>query len=308
MKRILLCTGEEESFDNELLMFRSYNNEMKIEHIAMFKNNSKLNKIFRNLGEFFVKKAINDILKEKIDGYDVIIFFECVVKNKAIKIIRENNPNLRIIIYFRNQFSYSKKRNLSLKFLKKYDCEFWSYNKKDCENLNFKYNSQFWNINYYKKIEKKSSILYNFCFLGRVKGREKELIELEKFSKQSNKENFFYLVPKTEYNFDKNISDKYMSYVDYLNIAQKSLCIVDLVSSKNYGLTLRPLEAQFLKKKLITNYKDIEKYDFYDKNNIFILGKDSIQLLQNFLETAYIENFKDLDKYNFDSWIFNFFK
>lgn len=308
MKKILLCTGEEKLFDEDLIMFKSNIKDIEIKHIHMFKNDTIINKIFRNLGGLFIKESLNPILKLKKNDYDVMIFFECIVKNSAIKFIRKNNPNTRIIIYFRNPFSYSKRRNVSLRYLEKLNCEFWSYNRNDCQKIGFKYNSQFWNTNYLKEINRNSKNIYDFCFLGRVKNREKELVKLEEFSQKNNRENYFYLVPKTKFSFDKNIFNKYMSYVDYLNIIDKSKCVVDFVSKKNYGLTLRPLEAQFLKKKLITNYKEIKYYDFYCKENIFILGEDKFDTLKNFINDSYIEINQKIQKYDFDSWILNFFK
>ena len=73
------------------------------------------------------------------------------------------------------------------------------------------------------------------------------------------------------------------------------------------GLTLRVLEALFYSKKLITNNKNIKKYDFYNPNNIFIWGVDDEKNLLNFINSDYItieENI--LNRYSYDSWINRF--
>lgn len=309
MKKILLCTGEENAFDQNMTMFKCNDDNYQIDLVKMFSSEKKIDKVKRNLGKFFMKEQISDELKKDLSSYDCVIFFECTVKNYAIEFIRKNNPDLRIIIYFRNKFSYSKKRNLSLKFLEKNNCEFWSYNKEDCCEKNFKYNSQFWNTGFYNKINLKSEVENDIIFLGRIKNREKKLRNLHNICKKENLKSYIYLVPKSEFEFDKNFENKYMDYLEYLDKVVKSNVIIDLVNEKNYGLTIRPLEAIFLKKKLITNYKEITTYDFYNPKNVFIIEDDSINGLQDFLKKEYEEIDQTIiKKYDFKEWIKNFFE
>ena len=63
-----------------------------------------------------------------------------------------------------------------------------------------------------------------------------------------------------------------------------------------------------MQKKLITNYSEIKEYDFYDKENIFILGEDDPEEFVGFINT----NFKKIDdeilkKYDFKNWLEKFF-
>lgn len=307
MKRILLCTGEDCCFDSKMTMFKSNNQDYQIDYVKMFSSEKKIDRIKRNLGKIFIKKQISKDLKKDLSKYDCAIFFEAIVKNHAIEYLRKNNPNLRIIIYFRNMFSFSKKRNVSIEFLKKLNCEFWSYNEKDCEKYGFKYNSQFWNTTFYEHIDFNRKKIQDMIFLGRVKNRGEEIIQLHEFSTKNNLIDYIYLVPKSEFEFDKNINDEYMNYIDYLNKILESKAIVDLVSEDNYGLTIRPLEATFLKKKLITNYKNIKNYEFYNRNNVFILGEDNLETLNSFLEKEFEEiDFCLIEKYDFKNWIRNF--
>lgn len=63
----------------------------------------------------------------------------------------------------------------------------------------------------------------------------------------------------------------------------------------------------FYKKKLITNFIKIEEYDFYNKNNIFIIGKDNIECINDFLEKPYKDiNEKIVNRYLPKGWIENF--
>ena len=64
--------------------------------------------------------------------------------------------------------------------------------------------------------------------------------------------------------------DDAMSYPDYIDEVKKSRVLCDVTQKNQSGLTLRVLEAIFFSKKLITNNLFIEKYDFYNPNNILI--------------------------------------
>ena len=72
-------------------------------------------------------------------------------------------------------------------------------------------------------------------------------------------------------------------------------------------MTWRPLEAMFYRKKLITNFKDIKEYDFYIKDNIFIIGEDDLNNIKNFVNTGYVDISQNIiKKYTIDGWIENF--
>ena len=81
-----------------------------------------------------------------------------------------------------------------------------------------------------------------------------------------------------------------------------------MVSSKvtlqNFATTL---EALFFKKKLITNNRDIVNLQFYNANNIFVLGIDKLENLKNFMDKPY-ENIeqKVIDYYDFNEWLKRF--
>ena len=110
----------------------------------------------------------------------------------------------------------------------------------------------------------------------------------------------------------KIIEDKkdYIKYDEYIKNIQTSKCILDYnTNNKIAPLTLRPLEALFLNKKLITNNLDIINYDFYNPRNIFILGKDDINDIKKFIDTPYqIVDEKIVNYYDFNSWLQRFFE
>lgn len=99
-------------------------------------------------------------------------------------------------------------------------------------------------------------------------------------------------------------------YSDYFHDVGSSAAILDVVGEDNWGLTWRPLEALFCKKKLITNYTDIVQYDFYEpyKNNIFIIKNGDCNGLKEFMQRKYDEVDLDLKKYDAQGWLDNIFK
>ena len=86
-----------------------------------------------------------------------------------------------------------------------------------------------------------------------------------------------------------------------------SKCILDVGNNDNAGLTVRVMESLFLEKKLITNYKNIVKYDFYNKNNIFIIGVDNLEQIKDFINSPYEKiDSEKIKYYDFESWLKRF--
>lgn len=92
---------------------------------------------------------------------------------------------------------------------------------------------------------------------------------------------------------------------NYQNI-KKTKALLDLIDDAHTGLSLRVFEAIGFKKKLFTNNTEVKEYDFYNPNNIFILGERNIEDIKDFMEKP----FEDLPdsihrKYGFENWLRN---
>ena len=60
-------------------------------------------------------------------------------------------------------------------------------------------------------------------------------------------------------------------------------------------------------KKLITNDKRVKQYDYYNEDNVFIVGMDDLQMLPTFLEDPFScisENL--IEKYDCQAWLQRF--
>ncbi len=112
---------------------------------------------------------------------------------------------------------------------------------------------------------------------------------------------FFYLQGKLIY-FFKRFFDSTFKHFDYKKLSFKSLMteeILELYNNSNVildinhpnqnGLTMRTFEAIGAQKKLITTNKKIEKYDFYDSNNILIIDRDALNIDESFFKKKYKE-------------------
>lgn len=205
-------------------------------------------------------------------------------------------------------------------------CHFWdsfSYHPKQTEFLKyFQYKSSF-DPEEAKKYGMK--FIPNFYFENEI--IEEQKIEYDAFTIMKYDERFsqlemlakFFQSKKIDYLFIVITREKVESeYIDIrkekISLAQvydyysKSRCIVEIghnsEKEKQGGLSFRAFEALGNRKKLITNYKFIKEYDFYNEENIFVIEDGNLDKINDFLIVPY----KNLDdklykKYNSESWI-----
>ena len=86
-----------------------------------------------------------------------------------------------------------------------------------------------------------------------------------------------------------------------------SKAVLDIVQDGQVGLTIRTMETICYRKKLITNNTDVINYDFYNPDNIFVIGKDDINDLNEFINRPFIDIPDEiLIRYNFCDWVKSF--
>lgn len=150
---------------------------------------------------------------------------------------------------------------------------------------------------FFKKIEpQEENILYDFYFIGFAKKRESLL------------ENLSLVLKNYRLNFKlvHNVTD-YITYKENINNVLHTRCIVDIVQDGQMGITLRPLEALFLKKKIITNNKSIINESFYSPKNIFVIGLDDFSKIKEFIESPFFDIEDNIVKqYTVDAWLNHF--
>lgn len=289
-------------------LFKSYENRF-IEFIAK--------KIIKKSGRFKLSNVLLFFLgdwKYSILDYDLVIIVDTTKFNYIYKYIKTYNPQIEIILWFWNPVAKSRLEGI-IKGNK--DIKAYTFDKFDSRKYSIKHKNQY----YFSSIVLPARNIDNdIFFIGADKGRKKELLQLEKIFKFYGLRCNINIVGK-KYKFPINIyhkaleffgiiHDKYKDGMDYdtaLEQISRSNAILDFVQVGQTGMSMRPLEALFFNKKLVTNNLEIIKEDFYNKNNIFIIGKDKIEEIKDFLERPYIEISASIkDRYDFKNWIKEF--
>lgn len=240
-----------------------------------------------------VSKFYSPTWKKSIKNKEnnIVIMFDNGFDENIPKYIKKIDNNIKIILWLWNPVNKYSERYLKCNDLD----DIWSFDSSDVKKYNIKYNTQF-----YTKNAKEVTIQINndILYLGNAKNRKNEIIDLRnKIERFKIRTNFIIVENKKDY----------ISYDKYLELISKSKCIFDYNEKGQTGLTLRPMEALFLQKKLITNNKDIKNYNFYNSNNIFILGEDNIEKIKDFIDSPYKKiDQKIIDYYDFEQWLKRF--
>lgn len=278
---------------------------------------------FRILISKKIENYYNDII-ETIKSENIDYLFLVDVETVPLKFIEKiiaSNKKIKVLSYF---WDSVKNRKKSLDYLS-YSDKFFSF---DFEDVNIYKKMEFLPLFYIKDYEnianKKNEPIYDISFIGTVHSdRYKIIKKIEKQAKELNLKTYFYFYSpnKILFFFQKlfkkdfklikweDVSFESLSKLDVLNIIAKSKGIIDIQHPSQTGLTMRTIEIIGAKKKLFTTNVEIEKYDFYNKNNIFLINRNEPKLDFDFLKKDYQNIDKTIyDKYSLNNWIRIIFK
>lgn len=269
--------------------------------------------IFSRISNFFSKLFLSEGLKEK----NRTSFIKKLIKDKGIfdqiLIIRPDKLQTEALICLRENsiemtsylFDGIENYKEQKKTLHFFDTVY-SYDKKDVE----KYKLQFLtNYIYDDEIqnEKPSQIVFN------ISSFDKRFLFLEKIANYLEGKNisFLFMVRKSKKIDHHNIKiiKDYLSLQEVKKIIANSKVLVDIQRENQSGLSFRVFEALGYRKKIITNNHDIVNYDFYDKNNIWVVSETNYEIPTTFFETEYVPIAEEiLNKYMLSNWISVVFK
>lgn len=95
-----------------------------------------------------------------------------------------------------------------------------------------------------------------------------------------------------------------MSFTENLSRIQNCDVLLDFKAREHNGLSLRFFESMKYKKKIITNNKHVADYDFYRKENIFILYQDNNEQILDFVNSNYMDIPEEIvRKYSFSYFL-----
>lgn len=270
----------------------------------------QLNNVYRKtiLGdnkykEILRKAFTENTLIEKAKGlpeYETILVmttdffseeFLTIIRSKTKKLIGNHWDGLN-----RTPNVYSK-----LKFFDK----FFVFDKNDVDEKK----NIFFLTNFFFDFEEnktESTIENDVFYIGTfVEERFKALNEIsKKLSKQKiNQKILLFSWDKKEAEGEIIFTNHFLTYDENIDNVKKSKALLDLKLKEHNGLSFRFFEALKYNKKLITDNPDVKNYDFYKKDNIFIIGEDSENELKNFIEDPYQEISLEIkNKYSFENW------
>ena len=238
--------------------------------------------------------------KQDVKKYSKIVVFDSDVDKKTLYFLKRAGAQKKVVLSFLNKMNTREKELHRVAI--KLGIKQVTYNIHDAEKFGITYMPQFWNKALAEKKNIDGSLKWDIIFCGAAKKRLKMIEDVESRANEQGLVTNFWVVSK---HGEERTKAKSRDYSEYLNDVSMSRAILDIVGDENWGLTWRPLEAIFLKKKLITNYKDICKYDFYEKykENIFILNESNLNELTGFIQRQYISCDENFDKYDFSTWI-----
>ena len=260
----------------------------------------KLGKLCRYFNLQLGNNINRDVIKIKDD---IIIFFDAGLTNNdpILDIIARENKGKRLIFYYWNPVSSSI---LPSKIPNEY--EKWTYSYSDSVRYELNYNPTFYCTKIFCEREEHSDILWDVIFIGSDKGRLKQLSYWKRLFEKNNLNTYLYITA-THPRIQRWGYKKFIPYDQTLKLIKESKCILDLYLDVKAGLSLRVMEALFLEKKLITNNITIFLCDFYNSDNIFVLGVNDMSRLYDFVNAPYRKIAPSiLDKYKFENWLKRF--
>lgn len=281
-----------------------YNNERNkyagVRATNIFRKIGPLGRILRKLIATFRLPGMGYFFndwKYNIDDYDLFIISSSKYSLEIAKYIRKRSKK-KIVHWYWNPVS----TDINPDKIRGYSSDFYSFDEEDCRRYGLNYISTY----YFSTIQLPTNkVINDIYFIGADKGRLNDLLALRKIFEQHGLRVAMHITKSVH---SKKINDyafqPTIPYTQALEGISKSRAILDYVQAGQTGISQRPMESLFFKKKLITNDTDICQYDFYNENNIFILGKDDINNLQEFINSPYAEiDQQIIEQYDFSNWL-----
>ncbi len=244
--------------------------------------------------------------KEKVRYAKKAIIFDYGYQAGMETYIKKVNPNCEVYLFFWNIITKKRKNH---KLFTDKDA-IYSTDKGCCAEYNLKYNHMFYTRDYYRPYD--AAHKDRLFFMGTDKGRAGYIFELKKILEDAGLTCDIRLLSdrrgrRVKKKFPEIFTDKTEPYDKYLKDVNASGVLLDVNQKGQQALTMRVMEAIYFSKKLITNNSHVAEYDFYDKNNIYILPNDlskaSSGKIKEFLERPFCPYGEEtLSNYDYAHW------
>lgn len=252
----------------------------------------KINKIidlpFKSIWDS--KYAMNEMLSNS-DTTKWIIVTNWSIRRFGLSYLKkmEKRKDVRLILLYLDPLSAVPE--FYLKFIKKMNFDMiYSFDEEDCEKYGWKYTTSLYSMN---EIPNNNSPEYDVFYIGLDKGRAQLLDKIYKKLVDNNVKCNFLIVSETGKSYDNGKGLCYLnhrvSYDEVLSGISNAKVILEVVQEGQTGMTMRPYEAIFYNRKLLTNNPKIKEMDFFrqDYMNYFSSEKD--------LDIGFIKNTEKVD-------------
>lgn len=223
--------------------------------------------------------------REIITENKVLVVGEALITYDYMRWLHKHCPTCKIILFFDNPVNpkYSPDG-----FSDEW-CTKWTSDKADAEKYNL---HLYQGGGYFRqwKASKTNPPEYDVFYIGKDKKRLELLKRIEEALNSHGAKTLFYITWERGWQKkDDGIHKPFLPYDGVLDYIGKSRAILHLIEGAQNGITLRIQESLIHRVKLITDDVNIVDYDFYNPNNIFILGRDDLNGLRAFLDAPYVE-------------------
>ena len=237
--------------------------------------------------------------KENITDKKYIIVFDPLITPDYMNWLVKNNPQAKVYLVYINKVTSANDAN---NYDKRSIC-IWTGDREDSEKYHLNYYD---GVSYFKVCKViKSEPVYDIFFVGKDKGRLDQLLEMKRSFEELGLKPYFHIVAERRLQLKRSSHyQKFLPYDEVLKTIGKSRAILYLSNGAQDGITIRVMESLIHHVKLITDNAGLKHYDFYDPNNIFILGERDIKELPDFVRSPYKEvHSKYLNKIYFEDMI-----
>lgn len=264
-----------------------------------------------SMTRFFSEKYLEE-LRTAGEKHDTILLFD-IQNLKEILLYRHIFPNHKINVFVWNTARTFCRNVLSkrkyIRSTKKYHIHVSTFDDKDAAEYGFTLTRQpyrFPKHHLYKvKAEK------DLFFVGLEKGRAEAILRFKRMTDSRLTSTFYIHKDKHASNradMKELYHDKALSYPDTLLLIRKHKAYLEILQKIQHGTTLRPMEAMFLNRKIISTNCRLSESELYHPSRILILNDaTTLQEVIQFLESDYIPlEIEIKNKYDINTWIKQF--
>lgn len=240
----------------------------------------------------------------KVETVENIIIFDSSLGPRLLEYLTRKYKTSRLIFWYRNPIPSLKQ----IEKVKKYCNQVLTFDEEESIKYKIDYIGQFYynpsNLFIESNIMKEK---YDIYFIGLDKNRINDLEKISEYFKEKEIKQKIQVLKDKKKKYKKyekiELIEKSLRYSEILENVFLSKCILEICQNGQKGLTFRTMEALFFNKKLISNNKNLKKYEFYNENNIYILNEEK-RTIEEFFDEPFVEiNEKIKEKYLFENWL-----